>query len=108
MGSSVRILLACALLCCSSGIFAGCVSMIPVDEYTIARAAMDGAKESEAPRFAPALWYKAEQAYREGETFFRERSFGEASKRFGAARTLAEQAENSARLSRFESGDLAP
>ncbi len=82
--------------------------MIPVDEYAIARAAMDGAKESEAPRFAPALWYKAESAYREGETFFKERSFEEAAKRFSQARALAEQAENAARLSRFESGDLAP
>lgn len=86
----------------------GCVSVIPVDEYTIARAAMEGARESEAPRYAPALWYKAEQAYREGETFFRERAYEEAMKRFAQARTWAEQAENAARLSRFESGDLAP
>jgi hypothetical protein len=86
----------------------GCVSKIPVDEYTIARAAIDGARESEAPRYAPALWYKAEQAYREGETLFRERVYPEALKRFNQARTWAEQAENTARLSRFESGDLAP
>lgn len=91
----------------SSGLVS-CVSVIPVDEYTIARAAMDGAKESEAPRYAPALWYKAEQAYREGETFFRERAYDAALKRFNQARVLAEQAENAARLSRFESGDLAP
>lgn len=89
-------------------LFSGCVSKIPVDEYTIARAAMDGARESEAPRYAPALWYKAEQAYREGEIFFRERVYDEALKRFTQARTWAEQAENAARLSRFESGDLAP
>jgi hypothetical protein len=108
MKSSVRVLLTSAVLCVSFAVFAGCVSLIPVDEYTIARAAMDGAKESEAPRFAPALWYKAEQAYREGETFFRERAYSDATKRFAAARTLAEQAENAARLSRFESGDLAP
>jgi len=86
----------------------GCVSFIPVDDYTIARAAMDGARESEAPRFAPALWYRAEQAYREGETFFRERDYENSAKRFAQARTLAEQAENAARLSRFESGELAP
>lgn len=82
--------------------------MIPVDEYTIARAAMDGARESEAPRFAPALWYKAEQAFREGEAYFRDRAYSDASNRFVQARALAEQAENAARLSRFESGDLAP
>ncbi len=86
----------------------GCVSMIPVDEYTIARAAMEGARESEAPRFAPALWYKAEQAFREGEAYFRDRAYSDAATRFTQARSLAEQAENAARLSRFESGDLAP
>ena len=100
---SFRLLIIGALL-----ILTGCVSMIPVDEYTIARSAMDGAKESEAPRFAPALWYRAEQAYREGESFFKERAYEDAAKRFSQARTLAEQAENAARLSRFESGDLAP
>lgn len=87
---------------------AGCVSKIPVDEYAIARAAMDGARESEAPRYAPALWYKAEQAYREGEIFFRERVYDQAFKRFGQARAWAEQAENAARLTRYEAGDLAP
>lgn len=88
--------------------FGGCVSNIPVDDYTIARAAMDGARESEAPRFAPALWYRAEQAFREGESFFKERDYPKAEKRFTQARALAEQAENAARLSRFEAGDLAP
>lgn len=104
--SSLRIwpiLLASAVLIC-----AGCVSNIPVDEYSIARAAMDGAKESEAPRFAPALWYKAEQAFREGEAFFRERAYSNAMTRFEQARALAEQAENAARLARFESGELTP
>jgi hypothetical protein len=37
---------------------------------------------------APALWYKAEQAYREGETFFRERAYGDALKRFAQARII--------------------
>jgi hypothetical protein len=107
----IRSIATSAVLFLTLGLGSGvvsCVSLIPVDEYTIARAAMDGAKESEAPRFAPALWYKAEQAYREGETFFRERAYNDALKRFSQARTLAEQAENAARLSRFESGDLAP
>ncbi len=103
VGRILRTFIACVLV-----MTAGCVSMIPVDEYTIARAAMEGARESEAPRFAPALWYKAEQAFREGEAYFRDRAYSDASKRFEQARALAEQAENAARLSRFESGDLAP
>lgn len=98
----------CIFLTAALALGVGCISFIPVDDYTIARAAMDGARESEAPRFAPALWYRAEQAFREGETFFRERDYENSAKRFSQARTLAEQAENAARLSRFESGDLAP
>jgi hypothetical protein len=63
--------------------------VIPVDEYTIARAAMEGARESEAPRYAPAFWYKAEQAYREGEKFFFVTViYEEAMKRFTQARDL--------------------
>lgn len=87
---------------------AGCVSVLPIDEYAVARAALDAAKESEAPRYAPALWYKAEQAYREGEVLYSDRHFEDALVRFNQARALSEQAENAARVSRFEAGDLAP
>lgn len=69
---------------------------------------MDGARDSEAARYAPALWYKAEQAYREGESYFRDREFGAAADRFEQARSYAEQAENAARLARYTSGDSAP
>lgn len=87
---------------------AGCVSVLPVDEYTIARASLEAAKESEAPRYAPALWYKAEQAYREGEAHYRDRHFSDARARFNQARSFSEQAENASRILRFEAGDLGP
>lgn len=69
---------------------------------------MDGARDAEAARYAQALWYKAEQAYREGEALYKERDYSQAGDRFIQARSFAEQAENAARIARFESGDLAP
>ena len=86
----------------------GCVTYIPVEEYTIARAAVDSAKDAEAPRYVPALWFNAEQAYHEGEKAFRDRSYGEAQSKFENAKTFAEQAENAARLNRHQSGDVVP
>jgi hypothetical protein len=41
-----------------------CVTYIPVDEYTMARAAYDSAKDADSARYAPALWFNAESAYR--------------------------------------------
>jgi len=76
---------------------------MPVNEYNLARTAMEAAQESEAARFSPALWYKAELAYREGQALYRDRDFNGARVRFEAARTFAEQAENAARIGRSES-----
>ena len=86
----------------------GCVTYLPLDEYNIARAAMEGARDKEAMKFAPNLWFKAEQAYREGEAAYRDRRFDKARVMFEQARKLAEDAENAAHLSRFESGEIAP
>lgn len=95
------------LLCLTCGLF-GCVTYIPVEEYTIARSAYEAARDAEAPRYAQALWFNAEQAYREGQKAFRERHYGEARARFVDTRAYAEQAENAARLSRHQSGQVVP
>jgi hypothetical protein len=89
-------------------VFSGCVTYLPLDEYNIARAAMEGARDKEAMKFAPNLWFKAEQAYREGEASYRDRRYDKARVMFEQARKLAEEAENAAHLSRFESGEIAP
>lgn len=87
-------------------LLSGCVTSVPVDDYTLARAAYDSAKDSEALRYAPALWYNAEQAYREGQRAFKERRYDEAQKDFKDARVSAEKAENAARIARHNAGDL--
>lgn len=90
-------------------IFQGCVTVdIPDEEYSLARAAVDAARDSESPRYASGLWYKAEQAYKEAERLYKDRRYPAAKKLFVEARTQAEKAENAARLARFQSGDVAP
>ena len=90
------------------GLISGCVTQIPVDEYTMARAAYEAAKEADSARFAPAIWFEAEQAYRAGQKSFKERHYEDARKSFARAQSLSEQAENAARLSRNQSGEVIP
>ncbi len=106
-----RLLVASVFLSVGIGVgvgLTGCVTYLPLDEYNIARAAMEGARDKEAMKFAPNLWFKAEQAYREGEASYRDRRYDKARVMFEQARKLAEEAENAAHLSRFESGEIAP
>lgn len=83
----------------------GCVHHIPVEEYTMARAAHEAARDADALRYAPSLWYNAEQAFREGQKAFKDRSYGSAKTSFEQAKIFAEQAENAARIARAGTGD---
>jgi len=91
-----------------AGFLAGCVTYIPVDEYNLARTAYEAALDADASRYAPSLWFNAEQTYRGAQKSFKERNFGEARYKFTQARLYAEQAENIARLARHQSGDTVP
>jgi len=90
-----------SLICLSS-----CVSRPPITDYTLARSAYEAAKESGAARLAPSVWYKADQAYRRGQKFFSEQSYGAARDAFEEARFLCEKAENTARLTSPDGGGL--
>ena len=93
----------------ASTLFAtGCVTYIPVDEYTLARASYEAAKDADAARFAPALWFDAELDYRDAQKLFKERHYEECRDKFVEAKSLAEQAENVARLARHQSGEIIP
>lgn len=100
-----------ALLCFSAMaclVVSGCVTSFPIEEYALARAAVEAAKDSDAPRYAPNLWYKAEEAYQQGQREYKERSYSKARDAFIEAKYHAERAENAARLQRFQSGDAVP
>lgn len=89
------------------GAISACVSP-PVEEYNFARSAMDAAKESDAARYATSLYHQASEAYREGESCYQSREYDCARKRFLQAKTLAERAEDAARLATFQSGNPMP
>jgi hypothetical protein len=78
----------------------------PVEEYTLARAAMDAARAVQAPRHSPGYWHQADEAYRQGRLFFKDRDFSKAREAFLRAKLAAEKAENSARLIRQKTGDV--
>lgn len=85
----------------------GCVlTPPPVEDYTLARAALDAAKAVDAARYSPGLYHKAELSYRKAQALYDDRDYQAAHDEFLNAKDTAEKAENSARLIRFKNGDV--
>lgn len=84
----------------------GCVGPAPVEDYALARTALDWAEVAGAPSSASGFWHKAEDSYRRGKKAFENREFGAAQKHFIRARDFAERAENQTRLKKFQSGEV--
>ena len=78
----------------------------PLEEYTLARAAIEAARSVQAPRHSPGFWHQADEAYRQGRLSFKDRNYSRARAEFVRARLAAEKAENSARLIRQKTGDV--
>lgn len=85
-----------------------CVTSFPIEEYNIARVAIESARDYEAARQAPHKWHSASEAYRQGEECYRSRDYKCAKEKFILARRLAEQAEDAARLAAYQSGNAVP
>jgi uncharacterized protein HemY len=83
----------------------GCVAPLPIEEYTIARAAVNSARESGSERLAAGIWYKAEENYRKGQKYLKDQDNESAKISFLKAIEFAEKAENASRLKKFESGE---
>ncbi len=94
------------ILSCSVFLFVSCVSNPPISDYSIARAAHDAARDSGAPRLAPSLWFKADQAYKKAQKLFKERDYAGAREAFEESRFLSEKAENTARVTSPDGGGL--
>jgi hypothetical protein len=85
----------------------GCQTVpAPVEDYSLARAALDAARAVQAPRHSSGFWHQAEEAYRKGRAFYEDRDYIKAKEQFIRARISAEKAENSARLIRQKTGDV--
>lgn len=78
----------------------------PLEEYALARSAIEAAKSVQAARHSPGYWHQAEEAYRKGRLFYNDRDWAGAREQFIRARIAAEKAENSARLIRQRTGDV--
>jgi len=87
----------------------GCViGPPPFEEYTIARSAVQAARAVDSVRFAPGLWNRADESFREGEKCYRDSEFDRARTLFQDATQYAERAENTTRLKKFQMGDGVP
>lgn len=78
----------------------------PIEEWTLARSALDAARSVESARHSPGFWHQAEESYRRARILFEEREFEKAKIEFERARLAAERAENSARLIRLRNGEV--
>lgn len=88
-------------------LLSSCVtSPAPMEDYTLARTAIEAAKAVEASRYSPGNWHQAEESYRRAQVLFEEREFEDAKQEFARARIAAERAENSARLIRQKNGEV--
>ncbi|MFZ3228585.1 MAG: DUF4398 domain-containing protein [Pseudobdellovibrio sp.] len=87
--------------------FSGCVTASPpLEEYTLADAAVKAAKAVQAVRYSPGHWHQAEESFRQARILYQERDYEQAKDLFIKARQSAEKAENSARLLRQQNGDI--
>jgi hypothetical protein len=85
----------------------GCITAPPpVEDYALARAAIEAARSVEAARHASGYWSQAEEAYRRAKLLYSDRDYAEAKIEFVRARIAAEKAENSARWLRQKNGEV--
>lgn len=85
----------------------GCVTTpAPVQEYALARAALEACKAVEAARYSQGFYHRGLENYSRAEVLFREREFAEAQELFNRARLDFEKAENSAQVQRKKSGEV--
>jgi len=77
-----------------------------MDDYFLARTALEYAKEKGAPRRAPGLWAKADDSYRSAMIHFENKEYDAAKIKFLEAKKMAEKAENYTVLKKAESGEV--
>ena len=87
---------------------AGCACKPPRKEFTLARTALNAAKQSGARKFASGDWHEAEEAYRRGAKLYKENDYCNAKKVLLTSMAKSERAENATRLKKFQSGEVAP
>lgn len=88
-------------------LLAGCTSVtVPIQEYTLARSALESAQLSDAERLAPLVFQQAQQSFKQAERLYEEREFEESRLLFIKARKLSEKAEGTARIKKSKTGEV--
>lgn len=104
MSICTRLSVAFAFLALTSA----CAELPPYEDYSLARTALQAARDTDAPKYAPGFWQQADDFYRQAEKSYKDNEFGKARVQFNKARAFAEKAENATRLKKFQSGDVTP
>jgi hypothetical protein len=79
---------------------------LPIQEYTLARSALEAAEQSDAERLTPLLFQQAQQLYKQAESHYKEREYEEARVLFIKSRKASEKAENTARIKKSKTGEV--
>ena len=77
---------------------ASCAGAPPLEEYAVARSAVEMAKKHEGDKWSPESYKKAISLYKKGRRAFQGRYYRTAENYFEEAVRYAERAENTARL----------
>lgn len=85
----------------------GCSTVVlPIQEYSLAKTAMEYAEKNDGERLAPILFQQAQQTYKQAVKFYEDRNYDEARSLFIKARKLAEKSENAARVKKAKTGEV--
>ncbi len=88
-------------------VMAGCITIpAPIEEYALARAAMEAAKAVDAARFSSGFYHRALENYTKAEILYNDREYQDAREMFTQARVDFEKAENSAHVQRKKNGEV--
>lgn len=94
------------VLIANSALF-GCATVaLPIQEYTLARSALEFAENNDSERLSPLYFQQAQQFYNHGVQKYEDRDYDEARSLFIKARKLAEKAETTARIKKAKSGEV--
>ena len=80
----------------------------PIEEWNLARVAYSAAQDSDAKRYAPRVYIRAQGYLRKAERAYRERYYEKSTEYFRKSRYYSERAENISRVKMLMQGGMGP
>ena len=81
-----------SLLFCSF-VFLSCVAPAPFEEYALAQAALEGARQAKAKQHSPRYYQMAQSYFRQAQIYFKNKNFDKSLQYFRKSKDMAEKAE---------------